>query len=63
MASVPISSWTIPSVRIGSAKLSARLRTKSEPSARPRMNAESISSNECVALPSTNDSIRIQAIS
>jgi len=27
------------------------------------MNAESISSNECVALPMTSDNIRIHAIS
>ena len=29
----------------------------------PRMKAESMSSKECVALPSTSESMRVQAIS
>lgn len=32
------------------------------PSASPRMNAESMISNECVALPITSESMRIQPI-
>ena len=55
--------WASPSVRSGSVKRSARRRTQKEPSASPRMNAESISSKEWVALDSTSDSMRIQAIS
>ena len=54
---------TMPSVRSGCASRSARPRIHHAPSARPRMNAESISSNECVALPTTSDSMRIHAIS
>jgi hypothetical protein len=53
----------MPSARIGSLKRSARVRTQNAPRASPRMNADSISSKECVALPSTSESIRIQAIS
>src|ERR1700681_4963181 len=37
-----------------------RQRTYSPPNARPKMNALSMSSNECVELPSTRLSIRIQ---
>src|SRR5256885_11709669 len=44
----------------GSAIRSIRLRTYSPPNARPKMNALSISSNECVELPSTRLSMRIQ---
>ena len=62
-ASVPISTCTSPSARTGSANVSARRRTHHAPSANPRMNAESISSNECVAAPSTSESMRIHAIS
>ena len=53
----------VPSIRSGSRSRSARPRIQKAPSARPRMNADSMSSNECVALPSTSESIRIQAIS
>ena len=43
--------------------VSMRRCTHSPPKASPSMNAESISSNECVELPSTSDSMRIQPIS
>ena len=42
---------------------SIRRRTHKPPNASPRMNTESISSNECVELPRTSESIRIQPIS
>ena len=42
---------------------SMRLRIQSPPQARPKMKALSISSNECVELPSTRLSMRIQPIS
>ena len=63
MASAPITHCVIASARIGSRKVSARLRTQSAPSESPRMNADNMSSKECVALPSTSDSMRTQAIS
>ena len=63
MASVPIASCAIASMRSVSLLRSARRRIQNAPSASPRMNAESINSNECVALPWTSDSMRIQAIS
>ena len=44
-----------PACAADRASVSARRRIHEAPSARPRMNAESISSNECVALPSTSD--------
>ena len=40
-----------------------RRRTYSPPNARPKMKALSMSSNECVELPSTRLSMRIQPIS
>ena len=62
-ASAPMAHWTHPSARTGFVQRSARPLTHSAPSARPRMNAESMSSKECVALPRTRESILIQAIS
>ena len=59
----PIVTCTNPSVRSGSVNRSARARAHSAPAASPVMKAESISSNECVAAPSTSASIRIHAIS
>ncbi len=47
----------------GSGEASARRRTATPPSASPRMNVASISSNECVEAPSTSESMRIQLIS
>jgi hypothetical protein len=54
---------TTPRARSGRRKRSAWRRTQNAPSAMPRMNAESMISNECVALPRTSDSMRIHAIS
>ena len=54
---------TTASVRTDAAPASLRRRIANAPHASPRMNAESISSNECVADPSTSDSMRIQPIS
>ena len=62
-ARAPIAHCVRPSARIGSRKRSARVRTQNAPSDSPRMNADSISSNECVALPRTSDSMRTHAIS
>ena len=59
-ASAPIASMIPPRYLSGSAIRSIRLRTYSPPNARPKMNALSISSNECVELPSTRLSMRIQ---
>ena len=63
MASAPIAHCVTPSARTGSRKRSARVRTQKAPSESPRMKAESINSNECVALPSTSESMRTHAIS
>ena len=60
---IPSSTGPCRACGAGSASRSARERIHQAPSARPRMKAESISSNECVALPSTSASIRIQSIS
>ena len=49
--------------RTDAAPASLRRRMANAPHASPKMNAESISSNECVAEPSTSDNIRIQPIS
>ena len=62
-AQSPIATWISPRARSGEANVSARRLIQSDPRARPRMNALSINSNECVALPRTSDSIRIQSIS
>ena len=53
----------IANVRIGSRIVSARVRSHSAPRDNPKMNADSINSNECVALPSTNESMRTHEIS
>ena len=62
-ASPPMANCTYASVRTDDTSESLRRRMASAPSDKPRMNADSISSNECVADPSTSDSIRIQPIS
>ena len=62
-ASTPIAICTSASVRTEAAPASLRRRMANAPHANPRMNAYSISSNECVADPSTRDSIRIHPIS
>src|ERR1700733_14303371 len=51
---------TPPRYVAGSRIRAMRLRTYSPPNARPKMNALSMSSNECVELLSTRLSIRIQ---
>ncbi len=58
-----MASCTIPNTLSGRRQPSARRRTQNEPAANPRMNADSISSKECVALPSTSASMRSQPIS
>ncbi len=63
IAANPMIHWMMPSARSGSLNRSARLCTQSAPSASPRMNADSMRSNECVALPSTSESRRIHEIS
>ena len=62
-ASTPIAICTTASVRTEPAPASLRRRMANAPHANPKMNAESISSNECVADPSTSDSMRIHPIS
>ena len=62
-AASPIAICTAARSRIGSGVASMRRRTARPPSAKPRMKAASISSNECVDAPSTSESIRIQLIS
>src|SRR5580693_792797 len=59
-ASNPIASMIQLRYVSGFAMRSMRLRTYRPPNARPKMNALSISSNECVELPSTRLSMRIQ---
>src|SRR5271168_1708524 len=51
---------TAPTYVAGSTICAMRLRTYSPPNAKPKMNALSMSSNECVELLSTRLSMRIQ---
>ncbi len=59
----PMRICTDPRVRSRSSVLSVTSRTTLAPIASPRMNADSINSNECVALPRTSESMRIHPIS
>ena len=62
-AQSPMTICTTPRKASGLVARSMRPRTQYPPQASPRMNADSISSNECVAAPSTSVSIRIQPTS